>query len=284
VIRGGVTAKSRNSLPRAAIRRAKSMGPKVADGATPASSTPVPASFSDGVRGRAPGRRWQGSSGGRPPNGACSASEAAATSNPNPTTARPTTSAAERGDLVSERGRIERPGPQLRHSQLQITCWGTEGARACTVAPVGPRPAVLPRSGADRCGQLGLDQCLVHGFGGEGHGNGPVGRRSFPRRSPSRPDRCVGPVRATWHDPACRHGARLRPRRRCSLQALHALHTRPDRTILAVGSMLVQPYAPDPGVSPLGGIWRRGDFCVPAWCFGDRGPVPAESAADQRRP
>ena len=24
--------------------------------------------------------------------------------------------------------------------------------------------------------------------------------------------------------------------------------------------MLVQPYAPDPGVSPLGGIWRRGDF------------------------
>jgi len=78
--------------------------------------------------------------------------------------------------------------------------------------------------------------------------------------------------------------SRLRPRHRCSLQALHALHTRPDRTILTVGLMLVQPYAPDPGVSPLGGIWRRGDFCVPAWCFGHRGPVPAESAADQRRP
>ena len=105
-----------------------------------------------------------------------------------------------------------------------------------------------------------------------------------PIAHPSRSDWRVGPVRATWHDPACRHGARLRPRHRCSLQALHALHTRPDRTILAVGSMLVQPYAPDPGVSPLGGIWRRGDFCVPAWCFGDRGPVPAESAADQRRP
>jgi len=78
--------------------------------------------------------------------------------------------------------------------------------------------------------------------------------------------------------------SRLPPRHRCSLQALHALHTRPDRTILSVGPMLVQPYAPDPGVSPLGGIWRRGDFCVPAWCFGHRGPVPAESAADQRRP
>ena len=90
--------------------------------------------------------------------------------------------------------------------------------------------------------------------------------------------------------PSCRPSplpgavSRLRPRHRCSLQALHALHTRPDRTILTVGPMLVQPYAPDPGVSPLGGIWRRGDFCVPAWCFGDRGPVPAESAADQRRP
>src|SRR4051794_33342906 len=36
------------------------------------------------------------------------------------------------------------------------------------------------------------------------------------------------------------------PRHRCSLQALHALHARPDRTILTVGPMLVQPYARTP--------------------------------------
>ena len=47
---------------------------------------------------------------------------------------------------------------------------------------------------------------------------------------------------------------------------------------------LVQSYAPDPGVSPVGGIWGRGHFRDHAWCFGARGPVPARSTAGRQRP
>jgi len=66
-----------------------------------------------------------------------------------------------------EQGREERPGAQLRDPQPQITRGRGHGAGSGAVALVAARRAAFPRLSADRGRQLGLDQRLVHGFGGD---------------------------------------------------------------------------------------------------------------------